>query len=91
MAPAFGVRGLLSWLEGKKREAEAFGTKIDLVVLPFAVEDMLFKAALKESLATNEYSMGERYVYLLEIPVMFSKDRLPWGQCWLRYSGGKKT
>lgn len=88
------LKALLECVLEKKRSAVAFGWKLDLLVFPLTYKDALFRAVVSEAYASDAYTLGSEEdgypVFLHGIKVLWSGGRLPWGQVWYRYSGGKK-
>ena len=85
------VKAILEAILDKKREAEAHGWKLDLLVFPLAYKDDLFKAVVTEAYAGEAYTLGSEKdgfpIYLHGIKVLWSGARLPHGQVWFRYRG----
>lgn len=88
------VKELLDAILDKKREAEAMGWTLDLLVFPLAYKNDLFKAVVTDSACADAYSLGREDdgfpIYLHGIKVLWSGSRLPKGQVWYRYRGAVK-
>lgn len=83
------AKAFVEWAERRIREALAVGMEIELFVLPDDAENMLFQAAAKEKLTTEQYAFGESGTYLCGVKILWT-SKLPNGQAWFRYRGGKK-
>ncbi len=83
----------LNGILDKKREAEALGFKLDLIVLHVDSYDMLMKAIATEKAASSSFKLVQnprneerKDVYLHDVRVMWSGNRLPTSHVWFRYS-----
>ncbi len=90
------LRGLLEAILQKKRDAEAHGWILDVVVMPEKYSDALLKAVTTQTWAGDAYTLGSKEdgypIHLHGVKVMWSASRLPFGQVWYRYRGqGEKT
>ncbi len=85
----------MEWAERRIREAQARGAEIDLFIMPSDAELMLFQAAVKEKIPSESYSVrvgkgGETLAtYLAGVKILWT-NKLPNGQAWFRYKGGKQ-
>ncbi len=87
------LNAFLESILDKKREAEALGFRLDLIVLHVDFYDTLMKAMATEKAASGAFRLVQNQrdeerkdVYLYDVKVMWSGNRLPTRQVWFRYS-----
>ena len=88
-----GMKEFLEHVLGLKRNAEARGWKLDLMVLHREFYDTLMTAVGTFKPASDAFELrdgkedGRKDIYLHGVKVMWSGNRLPSRQAWYRYSG----
>lgn len=77
----------------RKRAAEAYGMRLDIIVLHREFYDTLMGALGQSSKASQAFELKQcrkeserKDIYLHGIKVMWSGDRLPRRQAWYRYT-----
>lgn len=87
------LNAFLDSILDKKREAEARGFRLDLIVLHVDFYDTLMRAIATERAASSSFKLVQnpheeerKDVYLYDVKVMWSGNRLPTRQVWFRYS-----
>jgi hypothetical protein len=90
------MENFLDAILDKKREAEAHGFTLDIIVLHqdfygtmMGAVGQLKKASEAFTLHQNPKEKERKDIYLHGIKVLWSNSRLPPRQAWYRYSGGK--
>lgn len=93
------LNNFLDGILDKKREAEAMGFRLDLIVLHRNFYETLMRAVATEKAASGAFKLVQhpkeeerKDVYLYDVKVMWSGNRLPVRQVWFRYSSmGQST
>ena len=87
-------KALVDKIHDRKRDAEARGWVLEMVVLPRSWSNTLNRAVLLYKPSGDVYSIvgsgrgcGE---YILGVKILWSEKRLPPNQVWWRYKGDKK-
>ena len=88
------AKAFVEWAHRRIRDAQAVGAELELFVMPEDAEMMLYQAAAKEQIPVSDYSVslgdnGKATTYLAGVKVLWTK-KLPNGQAWFRYRGGKQ-
>lgn len=83
------ARAFVEWADRRIREALARGSEIELFVLPEDAEVMMAVAAVKEAIPQEQFRKDETGSYLCGVKIHWT-TKLPNGQAWFRYKGGKR-
>ena len=90
------AKAIVEWAKGRVAYASSVGSRLLMIVLPSAVEDDLFRAAMKENIPDEDYDLvqnpadpeGGLVTMLAGVKCQFS-SRLPEGTAWFMFQGGK--
>lgn len=87
------VNDFLNEVQDKQRTAEAYGMKLDVMVLHVSFHDPLMKALTLSPSCRDAWELKQcakeeerKDLFLYGVKVMWSGDRLPARQVWYRYS-----
>lgn len=88
------MSNFLDHVLAKKRDAEAMGWKMDLIILHQGFYDTLMGAVATDRQTSDAFELRQdpneeerKDIYLHGVKVMWSNNRLPAREVWYRYSG----